>query len=54
MDTDFIDTRRLYLANRGIWDSAASAGPQVSLAHTPTDIDHYVSVASEFLAEVTR
>jgi glutamate-1-semialdehyde aminotransferase len=54
IDTDFIDTRRLYLANRGIWDSVASAGPQVSFAHTPTDVDHYVSVASEFLAEVIR
>jgi len=54
IDTNFIDTRRLYLANRGIWDSVASAGPQVSFAHTPTDVDHYVSVAGEFLAEVIR
>jgi glutamate-1-semialdehyde aminotransferase len=53
MDTDFIDTRRLYLANRGIWDSVVSAGPQVSFAHTPSDVDRYVSVASDFLAEVT-
>jgi hypothetical protein len=54
MDTHFIDARRLYLANRGIWDCVASAGPQVSFAHTPTDVDQYVSVAATFLAEVTR
>ena len=52
IDTEFIDTRRLYLSNRGIWDSVASAGPQASLAHTPTDIDRYVSIAAQFLAEI--
>lgn len=52
MDTDFIDTRRIYLANRGIWDSVATSGPQASFAHTDADIDRYVAAASQFLAEV--
>ena len=54
IDTEFIDTRRLYLANRGIWDSVASAGPQVSIAHTSSEVDRYVSTVSAFLTEVVR
>ena len=52
LDADFIDTRRVYFANRGVWDAVASAGPQASLAHTPADIDRYLEVAAAFLAEV--
>jgi glutamate-1-semialdehyde 2,1-aminomutase len=52
INVDFIDTRRVYFANRGIWDAVASAGPQVSLVHTAADIDRYLEVAGEFLAEV--
>jgi glutamate-1-semialdehyde aminotransferase len=52
IDVDFIDTRRVYFANRGVWDAVASAGPQVSLAHTADDIDRYLEVAEEFLAEI--
>ena len=51
LDTGLIDTRRVYMANRGVWDAVASAGPQVSLAHTGSDIDRYLQVADEFLAE---
>lgn len=49
MDTDFIDTRRIYLANRGVWDAVASAGPQASFVHTEQDIDNYITHATEFL-----
>jgi glutamate-1-semialdehyde 2,1-aminomutase len=52
INIDFIDTRRVYFANRGIWDAVASAGPQVSLVHTAADIDRYLEVAEEFLAEI--
>jgi glutamate-1-semialdehyde aminotransferase len=52
LDVDFIDTRRVYFANRGIWDAVASAGPQVSLAHTAADVDRYLEVAEEFLGEI--
>jgi glutamate-1-semialdehyde 2,1-aminomutase len=49
---EFIDTRRVYMANRGLWDAVASAGPQASLAHAADDIDRYVATAGAFLAEI--
>jgi glutamate-1-semialdehyde 2,1-aminomutase len=52
IDVDFIDTRRVYFANRGVWDAVASAGPQASLAHTAADIDCYLAVAEEFLSDI--
>ena len=52
IDFGFIDARRVYMANRGIWDAIASAGPQASFAHTPADIDRYVAVAGEFLEQL--
>ncbi|WP_374370753.1 aminotransferase class III-fold pyridoxal phosphate-dependent enzyme [Dongia sp.] len=54
IDTDFIDARRVFMANRGFWDAVASAGPQVSFAHQPADIDLYVTQADGFLGEVVR
>ncbi len=51
LDTGFIDTRRLYLANRGIWDAIVSAGPQASFAHTSGDIDLYVAAVEDFLRQ---
>ena len=53
LDTQFIDLRRIYMANRGIWDSVQSAGPQVSLVHEPSEVERYLEVAGEFLAELT-
>lgn len=38
MDAEFASARRLYMANRGIWDAIATAGPQVSFAHGEDDI----------------
>jgi glutamate-1-semialdehyde aminotransferase len=52
IDFELIDARRVYMANRGIWDAIASAGPQASFAHTSADIDRYVAVAGEFLDKV--
>lgn len=52
LDVELIDTRRVYMANRGIWDAIASAGPQASFVHTPQDIDEYVRVAGRFIAEI--
>ncbi len=40
------------MANRGIWDAIASAGPQASFAHTEADIDLYVATAADFLGEM--
>jgi glutamate-1-semialdehyde aminotransferase len=52
LDFELIDARRVYMANRGLWDAVAAAGPQASLAHTPAHIDRYLAVADEFLREV--
>ncbi len=49
LDQPFIAARRLFMANRGVWDAVGSAGPQASLVHSPSDIDRYLEVAGEFL-----
>ncbi|MBL8708470.1 MAG: aminotransferase class III-fold pyridoxal phosphate-dependent enzyme, partial [Rhodospirillaceae bacterium] len=54
MDADLIDARRVYLANRGIWDAVFSAGPQASFAHNAADIDRYVAHVDAFLGEIVR
>jgi glutamate-1-semialdehyde aminotransferase len=51
LDPQFVDTRRLFLANRGIWDAIASAGPQTSFVHQPADVERYLEAADEFLSE---
>jgi len=53
LDAELIDARRVYMANRGIWDAVLSAGPQVSIAHTPADVDTYVRAVDEFLGRIT-
>ena len=52
LDYELIDTRRVYMANRGIWDAVASAGPQVSFAHREDHVDRYLEIAGEFLDDV--
>jgi glutamate-1-semialdehyde 2,1-aminomutase len=47
------DARKVFMANRGIWDAIAGAGPAVSYAAGPDDVDAYVTVAGEFLDELT-
>ena len=44
---------RVWLANRGIWESIASAGPTVSFAMTDADIDFYLARFRELAAELT-
>ena len=53
MDIAFIDTRRVFMANRGIWDAIATAGPAASFAHTNSDIDRYLTILDAFLEEIT-
>ena len=53
LDGEIIDLRRVYMANRGIWDAVQSAGPQASLVHEARDIDRYLEVAGAFLGELT-
>jgi glutamate-1-semialdehyde 2,1-aminomutase len=54
IDTEMIDARRAFMVNRGIWDSVASAGPQVSFAHKEEDIANYVGLAADFLGAIVR
>jgi glutamate-1-semialdehyde 2,1-aminomutase len=54
IDTEMIDARRAFMANREVWDAVASAGPQVSFAHSAEDIARYVTLADAFLSEVVR
>jgi len=49
IDVELIDTRRVFMANRGVWEAIATAGPQAGFAHTASDIDHYLNVFSAFL-----
>lgn len=53
LDRLFSATRRLFMANRGIWEAIISAAPQVSFAHDEADIDRYLAVAGEFVADIT-
>ena len=41
------------MANRGIWEAIATAGPSASFAYTDADIDYYLNVLSSFLDEIT-
>lgn len=52
LDTPFADARRIFMANRGVWDAIATAGPQAGHAHEEADIERYLEVAGEFLEEV--
>ena len=52
LDAELIDARRVYMANRGLWDAVGSAGPQASFVHEPADVDRYVAVAGQFLDEI--
>jgi glutamate-1-semialdehyde aminotransferase len=54
LDFELIDTRRVFMANRGVWDAVAAAGPQASIAHTDADIATYHAAAAEFLDRIIR
>jgi glutamate-1-semialdehyde 2,1-aminomutase len=44
---------RLFMANRGVWESGWWLGPTVSVAHGAEDVDRYVQLFAAFLTEVT-
>jgi len=52
IDAALVDARRLHLANRGIWDAIASAGPAASFAHTGADVDAYPEALGGFLDDL--
>jgi glutamate-1-semialdehyde 2,1-aminomutase len=44
---------RVFMANRGVWESGWWLGPTVSVAHVEEDVDRYVELFEEFLTAVT-
>jgi glutamate-1-semialdehyde 2,1-aminomutase len=49
---DEIDLRgliRVFMANRGVWESGWWLGPTVTVAHAEADVDRYVEVFEEFV-----
>jgi len=53
VDQGFADSRKLFFANRGIWDAIATSGPAISFAATRDDVDAYLEVAQEFVGRLT-
>lgn len=45
---------RIWLANRGIWEAIAGAGPTVPVPATEADVDRYLEGYASLLAELTR
>lgn len=52
-DPDLRALIRVFMANRGVWESGWWLGPTVSVAHTTNDVDHYLEVFAEFLTTLT-
>jgi glutamate-1-semialdehyde aminotransferase len=52
-DPDLRALMRVFMANRGVWESGWWLGPTVSVAHTEADVHRYVEVFEEFLSTVT-
>jgi glutamate-1-semialdehyde aminotransferase len=52
-DPDLRALMRVFMANRGVWESGWWLGPTVSVAHTPADVDTYLAVFSEFADAIT-
>jgi glutamate-1-semialdehyde aminotransferase len=52
IDFELIDTRRLHMANRGVWDAIASAGPAVSFVHDAADVEEYLGALDAFLVDL--
>ena len=51
-DGDLRALIRVWMANRGIWESGWWLGPTVSVAHAESDVDEYVATFAQFLTEV--
>jgi glutamate-1-semialdehyde 2,1-aminomutase len=44
---------RVFMANRGVWESGWWLGPTVSAAHSDEDVDRYLDLFEKLLTEVT-
>ena len=52
LDPDFTDTKRIFMANRGIWEAVSSAGPAASFTHNADDIHRYLTVSDDFVSRL--
>jgi glutamate-1-semialdehyde 2,1-aminomutase len=52
-DPDLRALIRVFMANRGVWESGWWLGPTVSIAHDEAEVDRYVEVFGELLGDVT-
>ena len=52
LDPLFTDTRRVFFANRGVWDAISSAGPHPGFSHESSDVDAYLGILNDFLNEM--
>lgn len=52
LDPLFTDTRRVFFANRGVWDAISSSGPHPGFSHVDEDIDVYLGILNDFLDEM--
>jgi glutamate-1-semialdehyde 2,1-aminomutase len=53
-DGDLTRLLRVWLANRGIWEALAGAGPTVPVPATRAEVDRYVRAYAELLETLTR
>jgi glutamate-1-semialdehyde 2,1-aminomutase len=53
LDVPLRRAMRVYFANRGVWDAIVGAGPTCSVPADEDDVDRYVAVFGEFVAELT-
>jgi glutamate-1-semialdehyde 2,1-aminomutase len=54
VDEDLTRLLRIWLANRGVWEALAGAGPTVPVPAGDTDVDRYVQAYAELLEKLTR
>jgi glutamate-1-semialdehyde 2,1-aminomutase len=52
LDPLFSDTRRVFFANRGVWDAISTSGPHAGFAHQAADVDVYLGILDDFLNEM--
>jgi glutamate-1-semialdehyde 2,1-aminomutase len=51
-DPDLRALIRVFMANRGVWESGWWLGPTVSVAHDEADVDRYLAVFDELLTAI--
>jgi glutamate-1-semialdehyde 2,1-aminomutase len=54
VDEDLTRLLRVWLANRGVWEALAGAGPTVPVPAAPADVDRYLEAYAELLATLAR